>query len=75
MLRNSSRIRRGRGRGRRKLLLLLMLLSLAPSINRNPSAFDMSLALKPSAFTAGSASHVNTIFLRLVSTVLAAQAP
>ena len=74
MLRNSSRIRRGRGRGRGKLLLL-MLLSLAPSINRNPSAFDMSLALKPSAFTAGSASHVNTVFLRLVSTVLAAQAP
>ena len=51
-----------------------VLLPLAPSIYRNPSALDMGLALKPSAFTAGSASHVKTVLLCLVSTVLAAQA-
>lgn len=49
-------------------------MSLAPFRGGNPSAFDMGLALKPSALAASSTPHMRAIFLGLVSTVLAADA-
>lgn len=46
-------------------------LLLASSVDRNPSAFDVGLAVKPFALTASPASHVHTLLLCLVPTVLA----
>lgn len=43
---------------------------LMPSIARNPSAFDMSLALKPFAPTTSPAPYEPTFFLGFVATVL-----
>lgn len=65
------------------LLLLLVLgsssscelvLALAPARGGDPSALDVGGALESPALAAGSASHVGTVLLCLVATVLAAHA-
>ncbi|KAL0348440.1 UNVERIFIED_CONTAM: hypothetical protein Sradi_2575100 [Sesamum radiatum] len=43
----------------------------SPPANRNPSALNVGLALKPSVLAAGSAPPVLALSLRLISTVLA----
>jgi hypothetical protein len=55
---------------RRKILS-----SLSPSISGNPSALDVCLTMKTFTLTTSSASHVKTVFLSLVSTVLTPWAP
>ena len=66
-----------------EMLLLLVLgssgscelvLALAPARGGDPSALDVGGALESPALAAGSASHVGTVLLRLVATVLAAHA-
>ena len=52
-------------------MLLLMLLPLAPPIQRDPSALDVSFTVKTFVLTASPAPHVHTLFLSLVPTVLA----
>lgn len=60
------------------LILLLqgseLLLSFTAFGGGNPSALNVSLALKPSTLAAGSASEVRTVFLGLVTTVLTVHA-
>lgn len=51
-------------------LLLVNQLPLTPSIQRNPSALDMGLAVKPFALTASPTPRIFALFLRLVPTVL-----
>lgn len=51
-------------------MLLFLLMSLVSPIGRNPSAFDVSLAVKAFAFAASPAPPVLTVPLGLVPTVL-----
>ena len=52
-----------------RLRLRLQLLFLGSSVGRNPSALDVSLAMKGFCFAASSASHIHTLFLGLIPTV------
>ena len=51
------------------LCLRLRLVFVGSSIGRNPSALDVSLAMKGFRFAASSASHIHTLFLSLIPTV------
>lgn len=51
------------------LRLWLRLVFVGSSIGRNPSALDVSLAMKGFGFAASSASHIHTLFLGLIPTV------
>ncbi|KAI4376072.1 hypothetical protein MLD38_013866 [Melastoma candidum] len=65
--------RKRKGKGKVKELLVLLLLMhhpLTPPVGRDPGAFDVGLALKLLAITAGPAPHVPAVLLCLVPTVL-----